>query len=223
MRKNSKSQPKFTQEEKYLDFPLGICTIKGRKKGPKVMIMSGVHGGEVSAIKIVYELMEMLKEKQDLAGEITIIPIVNLPAAIARTRESPIDYKNLNGVYPKKAQNGTTFSNILRFHIEKLAKEHDFLLDIHSSTLGAFSPHVGAASLKKSYLNYACEFGSEFILFRERTGTSNSVHKRAVEEGTDNITTAVTKNSKTLGFAFEAGSGNFITSNIYKNSKTFHS
>lgn len=209
------SRTKLVKEEKYLGFPIKTFKIVGSKKGPHVMIISGVHGGETSAIQVVYELIDKLLERKNLAGKMTLIPVVNLPAVLARTRESPIDYKNLNGVYPRTIQQDATFSNILRYHIEQLAKEHDFLIDVHSSTTGLFAQHLSPVSKSKTDINLAREFGTEFILIRSQTGNNNNLQAETVEKGAPTIAASVEESSKTIGLQLEVGSGTVVSS-LYK-------
>ncbi|WP_342641605.1 succinylglutamate desuccinylase/aspartoacylase family protein [Rhodoligotrophos ferricapiens] len=107
--------------------------IKGHKPGPKLAIIAGVHVNETSSIEAVIRLQRRLKP-EDLAGEIHIIPVVNLPAVPVRSQYvCPVDNKNINFSFPGRPDG--TFSEQLAWALLDWAKDADCLIDLHGGDL----------------------------------------------------------------------------------------
>src|SRR5258708_36509711 len=80
------------------------CTIiRGRKKGPKLLVTAGIHGAEYSAVEAGRRLTKLTPD--EVAGEITILPIVNMGAFWNHQPYfNPLDGKNINRVFPGDAK-----------------------------------------------------------------------------------------------------------------------
>jgi predicted deacylase len=62
--------------------------------GPTVLVLAGNHGDEYPGQVAVLRLMRELRAEQ-VRGRVLLIPALNLPAAKAATRLSPLDGKNM--------------------------------------------------------------------------------------------------------------------------------
>src|SRR4051794_192821 len=73
-----------------IDIPIAVIK-KG--EGPSVLLMAGNHGdeyeGQVTLSRLIHEL-----EDSDVSGRVIVMPAVNLPAAMAGVRVSPLDAGN---------------------------------------------------------------------------------------------------------------------------------
>lgn len=92
----------------------GTPVIKfGNGKGPKTLIVSGVHGSELSSqvasMKLINDLNKLEKQKR-IKGTIYVIPFVAPKATASNTRF--FNGKNLNSVANKA---GTPTNNIIKF------------------------------------------------------------------------------------------------------------
>src|SRR5438552_17173232 len=67
--------------------------------GPTILVSGGTHGDEYQGQIAVMNLGRELRPEM-VSGRIILIPMLNLPAARAATRLSPLDGKNLNRAFP---------------------------------------------------------------------------------------------------------------------------
>ncbi len=105
-------------------------TVVNQGPGPTVLAVGGNHGdeyqGQIALLKLARELpIEMV------SGRIILIPSLNMPAARAATRLSPIDGLNLNRAFPGKAE-GTVTEMIADYLTRVLFPLADVVIDIHS-------------------------------------------------------------------------------------------
>lgn len=105
-------------------------TVVARGKGPTVLVLGGNHGdeyqGQIAAMKLARELTP-----EQVSGRIILIPSLNLPAARAATRLSPVDGMNMNRAFPGDAE-GPVTSQIAHCLRTVLFPISDVVIDIHS-------------------------------------------------------------------------------------------
>src|SRR3954467_145890 len=105
-------------------------TVIGRGSGPTVLVLGGNHGdeyqGQIAAMKLAREL-----QPEQVHGRLILIPSLNLPAARAATRLSPLDGMNLNRAFPGEAE-GSVTSQIAHYLTTVLFPMSDVVIDIHS-------------------------------------------------------------------------------------------
>lgn len=98
--------------------------------GPTALVMAGNHGdeypGQVAILKLCREL-----QAADVAGRIILIPALNMPAAKAATRLSPLDGKNFNRCFPGKVD-GTVSEILAHYLTTVLFPLADIVIDIHT-------------------------------------------------------------------------------------------
>lgn len=104
--------------------------------GPSLLLLAGCHGDEFEGPVVAQRIAEWLPNTQ-LCGKTRIVPVVNLPALSARSRNSPVDGLNLNRSYPGSAV-GTVSQRIAHAISTKLLPEADMVIDLHS-----FGPTMG--------------------------------------------------------------------------------
>ena len=105
-------------------------TVLSRGKGPTVLVLGGNHGDEYQGqIAIMKLARELTPEK--VTGRIILIPSLNLPAARAATRLSPVDGMNMNRAFPGNAE-GSVTSQIAHYLRTVLFPISDVVIDIHS-------------------------------------------------------------------------------------------
>jgi predicted deacylase len=98
--------------------------------GPTVLVLAGNHGDEYQGQIAIMKLARGL-EPSAVHGRIILIPCLNIPAAKAGTRLSPLDGKNLNRCFPGQAE-GTVTEVIADFLARVLFPIADVVIDIHS-------------------------------------------------------------------------------------------
>jgi uncharacterized protein len=106
----------------------------GRREGPHLCLLAGIHGGEYSSIAAVVRFMNAL-DTDELAGRITAVPVVNMTSFNERRAfVVPEDEKNLNRCFPGSPDG--TFSDVLaHFVFTQLIEPSDVLLDLHGGDM----------------------------------------------------------------------------------------
>jgi len=107
--------------------PIGVIA---NGSGPTVILEGGNHGDEYEGPIALGELLRDL-DVGCVSGRLIVLPAVNLPAAAAGHRVSPVDGLNLNRVFPGDPL-GTTTRQIAAYLDRVLFPLGDAFLDLHS-------------------------------------------------------------------------------------------
>src|SRR5689334_15597681 len=73
-----------------------------RRRGPTALVLAGNHGDEYPGQVAILKLLREARPEQ-VPGRLILVPHLNLPAAQAATRLSPLDGKNMNRAFPGRA------------------------------------------------------------------------------------------------------------------------
>ncbi|HEU0185308.1 MAG TPA: M14 family metallopeptidase [Blastocatellia bacterium] len=107
-----------------------ISVIHGAQAGPTLALIAGNHGYEYTPIIALQRLLPRLDPKQ-LSGALILVHVANMPSFLKRTiYYSPVDAKNLNRVYPGKAD-GSVSERIAYQITREVIERADYVLDIH--------------------------------------------------------------------------------------------
>ncbi len=107
-------------------------TVVGGTSGPTALVMAGNHGDEYPGqVAIMRLARELTAEPELVRGRVILIPALNIPAAKAATRLSPLDGKNLNRSFPGRAD-GTPTEMIAHYLTSVLFPLADIVIDIHT-------------------------------------------------------------------------------------------
>jgi uncharacterized protein len=108
-----------------------ITIVRGAQPGATLALIAGTHGSEVAPIVALQRVRAAL-DPAALRGTVLIVHVANLPSFLGRTiYYSPVDGKNLNRVYPGKAD-GTVSERIAYAITNQIIERADYLVDIHS-------------------------------------------------------------------------------------------
>ena len=106
--------------------------------GPTLAVLAGIHGDEFEGVAAIHRVFGEANPT-DWTGCLLAVPLVNLPAATAISRFSPIDHVNLARVFPGDISG--TYSQRLAAAITSCIIRHaDLLLDLHSAGAGYSMP-----------------------------------------------------------------------------------
>lgn len=142
------------KETRYLDIartPAGqmvrltALLIGGAHAGPLVAMIGGLHGNEYEGPLAIMRLYAEL-EPAELRGTLVAIPVANVLAFEARTRETPSDGVDMNRAFPGDPR-GTVTSQMAYWIGEQLVRHADLCLDLHSggrSDIPVLCAHVSA-------------------------------------------------------------------------------
>ena len=137
--------PHSVTRSAYGNVSIPLTVIKNGK-GPTAFLMAGNHGDEYEGQVALCKLIQSL-EPHDIQGRVIIIPAINLPAAMAGVRVSPIDQGNLNRSFPGDP-NGTATYAIAHYIDTVLYPMADIHHDLHSG--GSSLQYLPFASMRQS-------------------------------------------------------------------------
>ncbi|MGD9743884.1 MAG: succinylglutamate desuccinylase/aspartoacylase family protein [Dongiaceae bacterium] len=106
-----------------------IAVIKNGS-GPTILFTGGNHGDEYEGQIALVKLGRALDPK-DVAGRVILLPFLNLPAARAGKRTSPIDAVNMNRAFPGERK-GTVSQLIAHFVSTLILPLCDAVMDFHA-------------------------------------------------------------------------------------------
>jgi predicted deacylase len=108
-----------------------VTVVHGKKDGPVLALTAGIHGSEPSPI-VALQRVRAEVEPRRLSGTVILVHVANMPSFVHRTiYRGPWDQKNLNRVFPGKAD-GTTSERIAHAVTTQVIDQCDYLIDMHS-------------------------------------------------------------------------------------------
>lgn len=107
-----------------------ITVVNGAAAGPVLALIAGTHGMEYVPIVALQRMRDRIDPKT-LKGAIVMVHVANMPSFLGRTiYYSPVDGKNLNRVYPGKADG--TISDRIAFAITRdVIARATHVVDLH--------------------------------------------------------------------------------------------
>lgn len=108
-----------------------VSVVHGAAPGPVLALVAGVHGQEYTPVLALQRLRASLDPKT-MAGTVILVQVANMPSFTARTiYYSPVDRKNLNRVFPGRAD-GTLSERIADRLTREVIARATHLVDIHA-------------------------------------------------------------------------------------------
>ncbi|MCP5087173.1 MAG: hypothetical protein GY952_10270 [Rhodobacteraceae bacterium] len=165
--------------------PLGI--VHGGS-GPTVLMTAGSHGDEYEGQAILHQFMHKLTP-QEVTGRVIMLPALNTPAVLAKTRVSPLDGGNMNRSFPGDPTGGPTAA-VAAFVNALLIPMADAVLDFHSG--GSATQYIDCgflcigpdAALNTANLKLAEAFGAPFTMVCRIDGTGGDFDTAAHNQST---------------------------------------
>ncbi|MDR2986221.1 MAG: succinylglutamate desuccinylase/aspartoacylase family protein [Nocardiopsaceae bacterium] len=157
-----------------LDVP--VVEAIGADDGPRLTVISGVHGCEYASMAAVRQWSASLASR-DLRGRVTVVPVLNLPAFRARSPfVVPEDGKNLNRCFPGNAD-GTLAERLADATFKQLITGSDALIDAHCGdlpeALEPFALYEAGPSEDKAH-EIAVAYGLGYVI-RQEAGPGRAV------------------------------------------------
>lgn len=148
---------------------LPVSIIHGEKPGPTLALIAGTHGYEYAGIIALQRIRQTLTPAE-ISGIVLLVHVANPPSFYGRTiYYSPADGKNLNRVYPGKAD-GTLSERIAFAITHEVIEQADFLVDLHAGDGNealrpyVYLPQTGQAELDAASRGLAIAFGLDHIV-----------------------------------------------------------
>jgi len=107
-----------------------FTVVNGKEAGPVLALVAGTHGMEYVPI-VALQRMRTAIDPATLRGTVIMVHVANMPSYLGRTiYYSPVDGKNLNRVYPGKAD-GTISERIADALTREVIARATHLIDLH--------------------------------------------------------------------------------------------
>lgn len=113
-----------------------IIIERAKKKGPVVLMTSGIHGDEINGVEIVRQIIAK-KINRPKKGTIICIPVLNIFGFLDMKRAFP-DGRDLNRVFPGNPR-GSLASRFAYQFVKKILPVADFCLDFHTGGASRFN------------------------------------------------------------------------------------
>ena len=128
--------------------PVPIAVIAGGDfdRENTVLLSAGNHGDEYEGQIILRKLIDQL-DPAEINGRIIILPALNYPAVLERSRVSDLDSVNMNRAFPGSAEGTPTYA--MAYHVEsEILPLCRAAVDLHSG--GRVSSYLPCGYLRKS-------------------------------------------------------------------------
>ena len=122
-----------------------VLVARGLEEGKVLGITAAVHGNELNGIPVIQRLFKEINPKE-LKGTIVGVPVTNVPSLVRKKRRF-IDGTDLNHIMPGKP-NGTVSQVYAWRIVNRLIKEFDFLLDLHTASNGRVNSYYIRADME---------------------------------------------------------------------------
>ena len=146
-----------------------VTLIHGARSGPVLALIAGTHGYEYAPV-IALQRVRRTLDPDRLSGTVILVHVANMPSFLRRTiYYSPVDGKNLNRVYPGRAD-GTISERIAHAITQNVIEQADYVVDLHCGDGNeALRPYTywmktGNAQLDKRSRQLALAFGLDHIV-----------------------------------------------------------
>jgi predicted deacylase len=161
------SAPNINMQVK-IDIPVHV--FHGKRSGPKLFIVSAIHGDELDSIEIVRRVHEQINLK-NLHGTIVTLPVANVHGVMIQTRYMT-DRRDLNRSFPG-AQRGTLAARLAHGIMEHVVSQCDMGIDLHTGAYGRINmPQLRADFSVPGNKEFARYFNAPIILdSKQRQGS----------------------------------------------------
>jgi len=152
-----------------MDIP--VIVINGAKPGPKLALLAGAHGTEYASI-IALEKLAKTTDPAALSGTLIVVPLLNVASFLQKVPHlNPVDGKNMNRLYPGKAD-GTQTERALWGITKQVLEKCDYLIDFHGGDLDenlrkySYWADTGNAKLDSTSRAMVLAFGLDHIIIQ---------------------------------------------------------
>mgnify|MGYP000096892325 CR=1 FL=1 len=121
-----------------------IMVARGKREGKVLGLTAAVHGNELNGIPVIQRLFKELN-LDELRGTIVGVPVINMPSLHRKIRRF-IDGTDLNHIMPGKP-NGTVSQIYAWRVVNRLIKEFDYLIDLHTASNGRVNSYYIRADM----------------------------------------------------------------------------
>ncbi len=122
-----------------------IIVARGIEEGKTVGLTAAVHGNELNGIPVIQRIFREI-DVTKLKGAIVGVPVINVPSLLRKKRRF-LDGVDLNHIMPGRPDG--TVSQVYAWRIvERIIKQFDFLIDLHTASNGRVNSYYIRADMK---------------------------------------------------------------------------
>ena len=173
-----------------------VIVINGAKPGPKLAIVAGAHGTEYASIIALESLVQTI-DAADLSGTLIVVPLINMASFAQKVPHlNPVDGKNMNRMYPGKAE-GTQTERASWAMARQVIDKCDYLIDLHGGDLDenlrrySYWPQTGKEQLDSASRGMVLAFGLDHIIIQKNQAPAvagaTSISRFAEDQGKPTI------------------------------------
>jgi predicted deacylase len=148
-----------------------VVVINGAMPGPKLAIVAGSHGTEYASIIALENLAQEI-DAANVSGALIVVPLINLASFAQKVPHlNPVDGKNMNRMYPGRAE-GTQTERASWTIAREVIEKCDYLIDLHGGDLDenlrryAYWPQTGKDQLDSTSRGMVLAFGLDHIIIQ---------------------------------------------------------
>ena len=139
-----------------------VIISRGKKDGPVLLLMAGLHGDEINSVDVVRTIIEKKVHLVE-CGTVICVPILNVFGFINFSREVP-DGKDVNRSFPGYSK-GSLASQIAYKLTKKVLLHCDYIIDFHTGGKSRYNiPQTRAVLDDKKCQQLAQAFNAPFTL-----------------------------------------------------------
>ena len=139
-----------------------VIVERSKKRGPVILITSGIHGDEINGVEIVRQLIAK-KINKPKKGTVICIPVLNIFGFLDMKRAFP-DGRDLNRVFPGNPR-GSLASRFAYQFVKKILPIADYCLDFHTGGASRFNAaQIRIEPQNKIAVEFAAIFNAPFTL-----------------------------------------------------------
>ncbi len=121
-----------------------VIVARGKEDGKVLGLTAAVHGNELNGIPVIQRLFKEINV-DELKGTIVGVPVINVPSLLRKKRRF-IDGTDLNHIMPGKP-NGNVSQVYAWRVVNKIIKEFDYLIDLHTASNGRVNSYYIRADM----------------------------------------------------------------------------
>jgi predicted deacylase len=167
---------------------LPLALVCGSRPGKTLYLQAVSDGDELNGLAVIREVLRRVRP-DELAGAIAAVPVLNMPAFLARQAFNPIDGQKMNRCFPGNPA-GTASERIAHAVFEGAVTKADLCLDLHQ---GGVKPMIDEVRVRVASdhpqhgacLELARVFGLGFVLDQE--GPAGQLARAAPDRGIPTI------------------------------------
>jgi uncharacterized protein len=157
-----------------------VHVIRGKLPGPRMLVCAGIHGDELNGVETIRRLVKM-RMLNRLRGDIIAIPVVNIPAFVARSRYLP-DRRDLNRLFPGFSE-GSLGARLAKILVTDIVSQCDYGIDLHTGAVNRPNlPQIRMSPKLAACRELAVAFGAPVALESELRDGSLRATMEALEK-----------------------------------------